>query len=545
MNTGPSSRNLASVWTLVVLLAAAGSPTGAHAQPAGFEPRLTPVPANVPAPSAPSSPTPATKPPDGQETPAGPPALPIDEAVLSKDTLAVPEVGMTVRVPLEARAERSTLAGVASVQVVAKDDRWQIRITTPRTSNASVTVREAMDKAILDTARRTGMIRDSKGTDIASDAMILEPSGGGSRVVRLAGAQGASALGERAVLSYPDGSRPGARSVQAIAFFKPTPTQFVVIELVCAQEAWASAKPAFDALVASTTFANLESQQSERQKVVAAGKALLSGLSETDYVAAMPEEGKGAPQWFRLSRPAPTGAESDAQELGYRGVRFWRGRLSDVGASVTSENANAEGYLVEIVARLIQPLGAGEKGYTLIDTKATYFLSLDREDEAWVASTSLRDSRLSKGRVLTETGARHGRSLSVQISESGQKTISLAPTVPPEGYLSQVESHLLPRLLIKSGVAGEAPMDFGFYAYRSDSQSVSLRRDRVARDPSQANAWTITTTFREGEPPQTSVFRDDADLVRTRLSDDRTWTPTTLEALMKLWEAKGLPTKGP
>lgn len=515
--------------------------TAIHAQP-GTQPRgpgeLRPsrgpvtVPNNVQPPSAPVD-APVKTPGAPDKAVESLPIMPIDEGALSHETISISDLGLTLRLPRDTVAHRSRTSGLESIQIVPPVGGWVIRVSTPRTSNPKVTVSEAMSKAMMDTAGKGGMIRNaSTGQVIAADVQIIEPTGGKTRAIRIAGS---ATAGERVYLSLPEATAGDGRTVQGIVFFKPQHDRFVVLEVIAPERELPAARRAFDAMVAAAAFTSTDEAAQQRERMVTAGAALMARWTEADLLAAMPAE----QEWFRLYKPAVTGADKDAAELGYRGVRAWRGKRSELGSDVSGED-NPEGYLVEIVARLITPAGEaeGERAYTFIDTKALYFLSLDKSEEAWSVTTRIRDSRVAKGTIMSEMGARSGRSMSVQISYPGKPTRVIKPVVPPVGYLSQVESCLLSRLIVKSGVE----TDLGFYNYRSDVEGVTLRRELLKRDPGAGNAWTLTTWFREGDAPQTSVYRDDGGLVRTNLTEDRRWVPTNLDLLMKLWQAKGLPT---
>jgi len=143
-----------------------------------------------------------------------------------------------------------------------------------------------------------------------------------------------------------------------------------------------------------------------------------------------------------------------------------------------------------------------------------------------------------KARTLTEVGARRGDSMSISLVETGKPARNVSPTIGGRGYISQFEAYLLPRLLVRSAVE----LEIGTYAYRSENESISLRRDVVRKDLA-SGAWTVATRFRESDQPQTSIFRDNGELVRTLLPDGRVWEPTDLKTVMAMWTRKGLPIK--
>ncbi len=443
---------------------------------------------------------------------------------------------MTLHLPEGVLAERAQMAGVVSLQIRPELGKWTIRISTPRTSNPRSTVKDAMDKAVTDIAGNNTVRDATSGKALGSDIQQLKPATGQSRAIK------AGTLdGERVVLSLPAtgaAAKDGDRMIQGLAFFKPAADQFVIFELVGPQKELTEAGAIFEGLITSATFRDVAEINTERQKIVLAGDRMVSSISATDMDAAVAD----GPKWYRLYKPAASSADSDAEEMGYRSVKFWKGRRSELegqGRDRGDTPDNPEGYLAEVSARLITRTNSGTAAaaaYSIVDTTARYFMTPDRQEESWTVTTALRDSRTSKVRTLGETGARRGASMTVQITEPGKPPRSMQPTVAPQAYLTQVETHLLPRILQRSG----AETELGFYAYRSDSYSVTLRRDLTQRE--LGGAWTQTTTFREGDEPQKSVFRDDGELIRTVLPDGRMWTATTPQELKKLWERKGLPT---
>jgi hypothetical protein len=118
----------------------------------------------------------------------------------------------------------------------------------------------------------------------------------------------------------------------------------------------------------------------------------------------------------------------------------------------------------------------------------------------------------------------------------------MQPLVPGDGYINQVEMFLLPQLLVRARITGE----LGFYSYQSGFENIQLRRDTVTQPADRPGAWQISTRVSEDRDPYTSLFNERGDLIQTALPHDvqgdiPAWTPVTLQRLVELWQAKGLP----
>jgi hypothetical protein len=245
-------------------------------------------------------------------------------------------------------------------------------------------------------------------------------------------------------------------------------------------------------------------------------------------------------QFHRLYRPAASGAPGDATELGYRSLRFWRGKRGEVDpdhkAAEWKGSENDAGYLCQLTVRLLD-------GANIIDTVARYFMTPDRKSESWSLVMVRTDP---KGREIgrwQETGARADKDMRVLVVQPSAKTRPIEPFIQGEGYISQFESYLLPALLMRKAVKEGLETEFGFYSYRSESENIALRRDNVFRDSQNGGVWTITTKFRDDTRPQRSIFNDKGEFKRTELPDGRIWEPIQLNDLMRLWQSKQLPTK--
>jgi hypothetical protein len=452
--------------------------------------------------------------------------FPAGSVEFAEEPLRLDAVGLSMQVPLESQIKAARGAGVQNLQILGGDGSWMVNVRTPLTSNPKSTTQEAMAETIKMLQYSVG-VTDSRGDKVVeTQAQVLE------EVATLTiNGQAAS----RCYVSVP-GQGANKRVVKGYTFFKPSPKQYVVFELVVPGEAYNRVRTVYETVLATATFADPTAVTASYAAAVKAGVRLFEQVEEADIVAAI---GKGE-QFHRLYRPASGGAKGDAAELGYRSLRFWRGKRGEVDAKKKAGDLKSaesdEGYLCQLTVRLLD-------GKNTIDTVARYFMTPDRGSESWSVVMVRTDD---KGRELgrwEETGARAGDEVRVIVVQPGTANKPIEPFIQGEGYISQFESYLLPSLLMHKAVTDGVEAEFGFYSYRSESEGISLRRDTVARDTASGGAWTITTKFRDDSRPQKSVFNDRGDLIRTELPDGRLWEPIDVQALTRLWQSKGLPTK--
>lgn len=477
---------------------------------AGAQPATTPAPAVPPA------------------SPPTAPAVPVP-VVLSDELYKLDEIGLVLQLPKGHKAETTQLNGVTTVQIYPEDRLYVVTVQMPMVTDEMQSVAQACEKIIDQFKGALGVFDAQTRQQLGSTAALLEPR----KELRIPGSK---QPGERFMCSIP--RRDGTYVIQGYSIFKPLPNQFVIFELVCAESVLPRARPAYEVLVAAAKFEDPAVMIESRRKAVTGGIELLKKIDSAQLLAAMPTD----QVWYRLYRPSRTGIEGDAEEGGYRSVRFWRGVRSEVGNKKEPASAtNPEGILCEIDARLIsrRPTAAGQPmEVQSVDSRAVYFLSMDRNEEMWSVLMVMPDPRAKQARSYRETGARSGKSLTISLNLPAEPPKTIKPLLQGEGYLSQVEAQLLHSLLILNKVEGE----IGFYSYRTDSQSIVLRRDVVTRDPKGRDMLGIATRFREEPEPQKSAYDADGRLLRAELPDGRVWEPITPAELFKLYKSKGLPT---
>jgi hypothetical protein len=484
------------------------------------------------------------------QTPTGLPPTNPSPVELADEPFRIESIGLEMRLPAGTQVQANHAGSRTSAQILPETNpTWFISIQTPQTANAAATIRESADQTIALIQGAYGVVDPNQKSVLQTEAVLLD---------RTANLNLPGGPCERFYLSVPTTPDPGraaaaSRTIRGYTIFKPAPAQFVVFELVTPESEFPKTRGIFETTVATATFTDPALLAASRSAAVKAGAHILESLTVHDYDALC----DGKERWYRLYRAVPGGAAADAEELGYRGTTFWKGKRGELDparprAQWTRVDLD-DGYLARYRIRLVDAgdLGAGGRAgaalgarTTFIDTVASYFMSPDREQEAWSIQSTRRDLAGKTLANWSEIGARNRNDLTILVTESAKPPRTIRPFLGEtqqqrsEGYLCQVESFLLPQILIRKGVAAE----FGFYAYRSATETVSLRRETLARAAAGGGAWSLSSEFRDSASPQVALYADDGSLIRADLGDGRFWKPVEPEELLRLWKAKGLPT---
>ncbi len=510
--------SILAIIPLVLGVSSAATP-GQPVRPPAKSPKAPAAPRPTP-PAAPSTATPTPAKPNIPAKSANPGLVELADEAFHLDS-----VGLSIRLPTDTRAQATKIGDRASVQIMPTDNTWIINIQTPLTSNPNATVKEAADQTLALLQGSHGVVDPDQKNVMETQARLIDRTGH-----LLINQQPA----ERLYVTTP--RTDATRLVKGYTIFKPAPKQFVVFELIVPEPEFARVRGVYETTIATASFADPAAVAAARGALVKAGVALFAGFTPADYSAALDSQVR----WYRLFKPAPGGADMDATELGYRGLKFFKGQRGEINPEKPRNRWTSadeqEGYMVFLQARVLD-------GADTIDTVARCFMTPDRHEEAWSVRMIKADKRAKELGRWTETGARVADDLNVAVNGPGNDDRPIRPFIQGEGYLSQVESYLLPSLLLRAATKNRIQGDFGFYTYRSDSEAISLRRDTLARDPAAGGTWTIATRFHEDSTPQRSTFTDKGDLIRTDLGDGRFWEPTDLKTLLALWQKKGLPIK--
>jgi len=441
-----------------------------------------------------------------------------------------------------AASRSAEVGGKPTVQVLpSEQDRlvnekaWMINITTPVTSNSRTTVAESVDQ-IVSLIQGSYGVTDSKGKSVLStEAEILDRDD--NLVI-----DGRHA--SRVYLRVPTSK--DVKIVKGYTVFSPKPRQFVILELITPAEAFPFARKTYELMVGTVRFQDTTAVGAEREAVLTAGAAFLRGLSPDDFASVFNSQDT----WQRLYVPSKSGADADATELGYRGLRFWRGKRGEISPEIPrtrwTDEDNHEGVIARIAVRLLEPAtngGSVASQSDFYDSVGLYFLSTDRNEEAWTVRMVHRGP---DGRELsnwTETGARLGHDLGVTIKQTGAPSVPATFSYNSDAYLSQPESFVAPALIVKQAIKlGLERSELAFYSYRTESHSLPMRRDVLTKDAARGGVWSLSTRFRDEGPAQVSLFSSRGEFLRTELTEGRVWEPVDIDTLFKLWKQKGLPT---
>lgn len=465
---------------------------------------------------------------------------------LSDELLTIENAGLTMSLPAGSVLVQGANTDGTVYRVMAEDQSWAIEVQVRQTSNANATVHDTAELVARNVEQLAPTVRPGRGEiapKIDSSVQLLQ------RLTQFSIA-GCPGQGERLYFAVPTSGE--SRRVMGYTILKPMPTTFVIFELSCDEKSFDKARAAYEVSTATAKFEDPTKIIAARAAALTAGTEFLNQVSE-EKLARL---GDGTERWFRWYKPAAAGAEAaggidrDATEIGYRVVKVSKGRRSDIGAEGGGGRDNPAGLVVNTQVRLLQRgmAGAGKLS-GLIDSDTKAFTSFDRRDEAWVTNTRARDLKdtASKPRDFSETGVRSGNSMSIVARAPGQADSVVQPTLRSAQYVSVGETPLLGSLLVLDAIShsgnATAAVDLGFYAYRADTGTVSLRRETVARDPQRANAWTVRSRQRDEKATTLSIYREDGTLVRTELPDGSVWEPIEPETLLKLWRSKNLPIK--
>ncbi|QOI99050.1 MAG: hypothetical protein HRU70_00500 [Phycisphaeraceae bacterium] len=424
-------------------------------------------------------------------------------------------LGLTMLVPVDTITESTGGAGQAQVQIRPGDSRWVITLRNIRSGSREATTSEMLEL----------VVQNAKNA-ISGDTRV--PPAEMERDTKL---QVNNRPAERVYLKLE--GKPGSPTfIQGFTVFKLGPGNFAVFEVVCGQAEFATVRGMYETVVAAAVFDDLSESNQKRQALVAAGTALVRGLTDEDWATVISQSPE---RWERLFRPAPGGAQSDEKEIGYRRTRAMKGRKSDLPRYNASAGENQEGYIFRLDARFLRDAPKPGEKPEVVDVEAYFYMSLDRSEELWQVRTALKKGE--KPAIYTETGARVGDVLSVQIGLDDGTRRTVKPFLQGDAYISRVESFMMPRLLVHKKILTEV----AFYAFQSDREKVQLRRDVLAQPADRPGVFILTTRFAEDGLSQTAHFKANGDPIRTELADGTRWEPTDLRELRRLWSSKGLP----
>lgn len=447
--------------------------------------------------------------------------------LMAEEPLALAPVGLEVQIPADASGFRADRGDVPTLEVSPMLGHWFMMIQAPQQQGIDVQSQvggklpvDHLTDRILENL--LGSYRmDQAGTEaIESKARVL---------LRETGLVVAGRPASRFYVAFPEGDR---ERIRMYTLVDAGAGQMVRFDLFCEPEDEREARLAYLAILASAQFSGNTKVAVARAFAIETTEALLETLTAADYERAIAQV---ADRWDRLSVPASTGLTMDDTERGYRWIRAWKGQRGEIDPERSkeswSEDDHAEGYLVRLDGRMIERWRRDQ--WTLIDTRIICFMTADRQHESWTASTTFRQGD-QRPIVNTEIGIRDDQIM--KIARRGSTSNTLRPSVPPRGYVSQVELYLLPQLLIGQG----AEMTYGVYAYSGGDTNVRYREFELEASQGQAS-WKLSADLSD-EARSISLFNSAGGFLGSERGDDSRLTPTTRQDLLDLWNRKQLPT---
>jgi hypothetical protein len=462
---------------------------------------------------------------------------------LSEELFRLDSVGLSMHLPSGAVAQSTRMGDKEAVQITPAppDVTWMVNLQTPSSSNPTHTAESVANEVLTQLLATVGIVDRKVDKDGILHENVTSPKGGVLEAVKALDLQGVA----------PEGRRPAARFyvrlsrgdkepalVRGYTIFKIQPGRFVTFDLSVTEPQFARVKPIYETMIGTVSFTDPTLVNTSRGTAVQTGVDFITNLTAADYERAI---AANKDQFYRVYLPKAGGSDADATEVAYKRVRAWSGMRGQIDPQANPSSFTTgdrqTGYLVRIDSRLVQPV---ENVTVVADSIATYFMTPDRKEEAWLIQLIVRDPRQRKPLVSREIGGRTGRSMSISDTGANGDTV-WKPLVPDIGYTNLVENALLPQLLIGARSAGE----HGFYTYRSertDANKIVLRRDTVAEVADRAGAWQITTRMTEDSAVNTGIYNEHGELVQGTFGADGTiQAPITLQRLADLWRSKGLP----
>lgn len=445
-------------------------------------------------------------------------ALPIlaqPEIELSPNPVRLGDEGIYVRFPIGSQAQSTQLGGRFVAQVIDDGRRWALTVRLATSANEALTALDVTSAAETQLKAAHGYA-DGQGRQQSLAESIMPTTG-----FTLSGAQAA-----RFAIQAPSATG-GEDHLQHYAAAAIGPGRFLTFDLRSTEPHAQIARAVFDAVLEGTDLGSVRASGVSRAVAVEAGIAWLKELSDDDLEQVLSSTGD---VWMRLYKPA-TDAQPE-QELGYQRLRAWRGSEADI--KNPRPRRGGEGIVVQIIARTLQP---GAQGIGTIDAESVSYVSRDLETEAWKVTLALREPGARRPSTWQSIGARTRTSMSVNIEDATRSVRTIRPQIEGEGYIPQPIALLLPRLLGVRSIDGS----FGFYAFRSDAEAIVLRRDLVLPAGDATDDRIIETRLGPDRPVQRTRVTRTGEIRSIELPDGSRWEPTTLERLVALWRAKGLP----
>lgn len=308
--------------------------------------------------------------------------------------------------------------------------------------------------------------------------------------------------------------------VMGFAVLQLNPGAYVMFQLESPMTWFQGSRAIFEAVLASMELVNPFDMNEAREAAVARSIEWRSTLKPVDLQQAVI-----AHQWLRILQ--------NDKEVGYMHV-----------AQKQDREMQSTGIRVDVEA-MIQM----DKDFTYTTT-GRYFVSDSNSMEIWSTQTVGRRT-LAPGetpkpddvRTVSETGVRDKHNIEINrattaanrkqlkwdLSKRNTEGAFEAKHRMDQAYLSQVDLHLLPRLLPRKNTE---PM--GFYAYYPNTGKLAYRTERVAVEPD--GSFKIYSRPSPEQPEQMTQYNAAGVLVKRALPGGQVLIPTSKAEIAAKWK---------
>ncbi len=288
--------------------------------------------------------------------------------------------------------------------------------------------------------------------------------------------------------------------VMGQAFVQLNPQALVMLQLEADAKQYPAAQEVFEAVFKSLEVQNPNQLNEQRAEAVQNGQAWREAFdSQRLHDSLQPE------RWLRI-------IDNDT-EIGY--IRTTQQK---------AKHLKNDGVRVDIQSRI----HLRDQAY---DSISSFFLSDDGHYEFWSIRATVRPlmakSARAQAQSWAETGVRSHDKITVSL-ERPSGVDNRRWKKPPQGYMSQVEIHMLEQVL---GPQTREPM--GFYAYYPNAQTIVYRTVSTQRD--QDGSFTIHTRPAPDQEQQVSYYNPKGELIKRVLPGGQVLMPTTKQRVTARW----------
>ncbi len=452
------------------------------------------------------------------------PAPPVE---LSQNPLNMPGIALEIRLPMGSTSTQQTMNREVFAEVLGDESRWRMTISTRTSSNKNLRPDDAA-KQIRQNLQESFSAMRPRGPDRDESFESLAPM-----LDEVAPIEFHGGIAFRFFLRQPAPSPTVPDTVRGVAVIAIGEGQMLVWDMTAPVDNYAIAKQAMDATLKGLITTDGTLSVPDREFALKTGHALIRDIEPERLRASFNNHGE---RFYRLYRQ-PEGSD-DQTEIGYRRIRSWAGKRSDVGGkgSISVAEGRIPGYVVQIEARSLDEATQGQAEPIIYDSKGTYFVSEDFTKEAWNLVVVIKRGKHST--TFNEVGARDGfEELLITTATPSGSNESYRHKIQEEGYLPMPLSLILPTILAETKATG----DVAFYTYRSDAAAVTFRHDSIRHDTDHPDRYIHNTSVSMDSPRITKEVDAQGKVLREELPDDRYWVETNVKELVKIWRAKGLP----